>query len=226
MEIHDDECFCVKDEIHNRPLRVERNHYRIHMIPGNPGLISFYQDFLHELGRELQGMPGCSFTIEGRSLGGFEVESKRQLPNSIGLGDQILHVEQSVFGERSEQTDQTKEKVILMGHSVGSFILLELLRRRNEASRIRDLSCDVVGGLCLFPTVVDIAKSPMGRKAAWLMNIPFLAVFVRIFANVVVALLPTAMLRLIVGGFTRFPYDGVACVVAFLQSRIGVKESL
>lgn len=53
-------------------------------------------------------------------------------------------------------------RVILMGHSVGSYMLLEIIRRvRAKGEEIR-----IVGGICLFPTVLDIAKSESGKIAS------------------------------------------------------------
>jgi pimeloyl-ACP methyl ester carboxylesterase len=58
--------------------------------------------------------------------------------------------------------------VILIGHSVGAYILLEVLRRHLErrGKGCEDEGFRVVGGVLLFPTVVDIGKSPSGLRAS------------------------------------------------------------
>lgn len=56
-------------------------------------------------------------------------------------------------------------RVILMGHSVGSYILLEVIRRVREKAKIEEEAVRIIGGVCLFPTVTHIAKSESGRKA-------------------------------------------------------------
>lgn len=58
--------------------------------------------------------------------------------------------------------------MIIAGHSVGAFIAMEVLRilgeqRKKQGSRG---GIEVIGGIMLFPTIVDIAKSPSGRLLA------------------------------------------------------------
>jgi hypothetical protein len=205
----------------------------VFLIPGNPGLISYYHTFLSLLSRYLQVLkdeknsspatgvgsseepaavhPG--FRICGASLGGFDIEdrsendaekadtddaSKRK--RLYGLGEQIEFVEGSlenaiksslngqaagsqdeiVSGDQSSPQER-KARVILMGHSVGAYIAMEVLRRHREretrrktlntSSGLADCErdskldqIDIIGAVLLFPTVVDIAKSPSGKK--------------------------------------------------------------
>lgn len=60
-----------------------------------------------------------------------------------------------------------RPRVILMGHSVGTYIAMEVLRRHREnqtTTAAGDSGFDIVGGIMLFPTVMDIANSPAGQK--------------------------------------------------------------
>ncbi len=60
-------------------------------------------------------------------------------------------------------------RVILVGHSVGAYVGLEILRRRAETARqpaAADPALRVVGFVALFPTVTEIAQSPSGRRFA------------------------------------------------------------
>lgn len=90
-------------------------------------------------------------------------------------------------GEKKEEgRKRRRPRVILMGHSVGAYIAMETLRvlgERREKKRLvggggggggegeGDGESDgdggdepeVFGGVMLFPTVVDIAKSPSGK---------------------------------------------------------------
>ena len=48
---------------------------------------------------------------------------------------------------------------------------MEVLAKRQKAQQSsgvvgRDLNCEIVGGICLFPTIVDLAKSSRGRMAS------------------------------------------------------------
>jgi len=49
--------------------------------------------------------------------------------------------------------------VIVMGHSVGSYIGLELVQRHRRRLESGVKEVRIVGGICLFPTVVDIGES-------------------------------------------------------------------
>lgn len=75
-------------------------------------------------------------------------------------------------------------KVILIGHSVGAYIAMEILRRHRECIKQKGASADtggpgigasvnIVGGILLFPTVVDIAQSSSGRKLTVRFWLPF-----------------------------------------------------
>lgn len=82
----------------------------------------------------------------------------------------------------SSSTPAPKRKVILIGHSVGAYIAMEILRRHREgipdienlssdfgtatgsADSSSSNSFDIIGGVMLFPTVKDIAHSPSGQK--------------------------------------------------------------
>lgn len=158
----------------------------IFFIPGNPGLISYYYSFLPLLSQYLQssnepGVPDAAgnsvlksgIRICGASLGGFEVDDREAPRNEgekapYGLKEQIEFVERSLHNavEGSRSLGNTKPKVILMGHSVGAYIAMEILRRHREGEAKVGLDqMNLIGGVLLFPTVVDIAKSPSGRKA-------------------------------------------------------------
>lgn len=161
----------------------------VFFIPGNPGLISYYHSFLsllsqylkssnssHVAGSTGKGPLKSGIRICGASLGGFEVEDgetssseRREERNTpYGLGDQIEFVEKSLWNtvKGSSSQGNPKPKVILMGHSVGAYIAMELLRRHREGdAKVGQGQMDITGAVLLFPTVVDIAKSPSGRKA-------------------------------------------------------------
>ena len=185
----------------------------IFVIPGNPGVISFYHLFLSllvsNLSSEESTSPGtgngsndgvtvrnqlqdaskhahAQFYVYGKSLGGFEIQTG---PDSgeggklYGLKEQIEFVEKgledcvnrcqravlqrSVDGPESKNERNVRPKVILIGHSVGAYTAMEVLRRHREKRKLPsdDINdrTDIVAGILLFPTVMDIAKSPSGR---------------------------------------------------------------
>lgn len=153
-------------------------------IPGNPGLVSYYHLFLSLLAKELGNGngnrngdgdgDGDGFVICARSMGGFEVGLDESEDGRLyGLSEQIGFVEgqlRDVVGQvRDGDCQNGRVKVVLMGHSVGAYVAMEILRRWRDGRTIGEKKdgadeMDVIGGIMLFPTVVDIAKSASGRK--------------------------------------------------------------
>ena len=182
----------LSDSLHFRTHNPENENQPdgtvlLYMIPGNPGLIEYYRHFLSSLKGLLCSTAGCAqIDIEGNSLAGFEVKSTTpcllQETSPYNLQQQIDHVQSQVCdavrGIRSRDSDlgmllPRKTPVILIGHSIGSYILLEIVARQQAKQESQDRNtndidgeCTIIGGICLFPTIVDIAKSPNGKKAA------------------------------------------------------------
>lgn len=151
--------------VHHGRAQPLKTHYLIYFITGNPGLISFYIPFLSHLNSLLQDSrfstkQDVSFDVFGRSLSGFEVDrATRSTPYS--LEEQINNAEDAAIEfVKSVRLSDSSTRVILMGHSVGTYIMLEILRRQ----RLKAEGLDVRGGVCLFPTIVDLAGSPSGEK--------------------------------------------------------------
>jgi len=173
-----------------RPTR----RYLIYLISGNPGLIEYYRAFLarlHEgLARRHAGAR-VAFEVHGRSQGGFEVGGDPAAPLSRGrlrrlrrrrrrrrnysLREQVEHVEASVFDAAAAARDGGPEpRVVLVGHSVGGYILMELVRRYRQ--RLKEgkeggwVGPRIVAGICLFPTIMQITDSKKGInfKVSWI----------------------------------------------------------
>jgi hypothetical protein len=104
---------------------------------------------------------------------------ERQLRNCVRRWRQsVLQQDDASSSEPNstgERRSEPKAQVILIGHSVGSYIAMEVLRRSRERRENRsrggdadddgdEMEMEIIGGVMLFPTVVDIAKSPSGRK--------------------------------------------------------------
>jgi hypothetical protein len=159
--------------------------YLVYHITGNPGLIEYYRTFLTHLYGSLTSRPSISslepsssrldFQVYGRSLNGFEVDSASSSSVSsdhvnavkappYSLEEQIVQSQRALeeFVEKLTSEGAKDVRVILMGHSVGSYILLEIIRR----VRAKQEGVRIIGGICLFPTVMDIAKSESGKIAS------------------------------------------------------------
>lgn len=157
----------------SKPSLAQQTQVTIFFISGNPGLIAYYHTFLSVLSANLTGVrkDGLSFQIYGRSLGGFDLdEGSDSSAKCYDLEEQICFVQSdlSKFMSESARGDASspnaKGKVVLVGHSVGTYIAMEILRRHRENNRPEAIDLDIIGGIMLFPTVVDIAKSPAGQK--------------------------------------------------------------
>lgn len=246
----------------------------IFFITGNPGLIGYYYSFLSLLASRLASTFSPErFQVYGHSLAGFELDD----PNSASAHEQQPHEASDDYYDLEEQVcfvqrrldafisrngcdnvnaSGKRPKVILIGHSVGAYIAMEVLRRHrerqqaksdtsgsrnsgggggssssnmtNQSSRASTTALaefDIIGGVMLFPTVVDIAKSPAGQKLTvrhyhtttskhrtmadtlWmkikkLLNIiPQLALMAAFFARLLTALMPGGLLRSLVAAF-------------------------
>ncbi|OJI88974.1 hypothetical protein ASPTUDRAFT_49896 [Aspergillus tubingensis CBS 134.48] len=224
----------------------------VYFISGNPGLISYYYPFFTFLSDKLQSLSSSSssseekkdhhqFYIHGHSLAGFEVQPQSPLPTHYhNVEDQIQFIQQRLdsFVQATTTTQPystvRRPRVIIMGHSVGTYIAMEVIRRHRErqsfahANTTSTTDFDIIGGVMLFPTVMDIASSPSGKKLTTLLSlIPHLALIVSIFARILTTLLPDFALRALVKLFMADPpSQAVDTTCAFLKSKRGVRQAL
>ena len=165
--------------IPNRPT-IEQSTI-IFFIPGNPGLLSYYTLFLSQLSSLLSQSPSPSasppsqcYHITGTSLANFPSCFTREpaLNRPLGLEEQIDYVERALLSEvrvyQTERSNQGKRniervKVVLIGHSVGTYILLGILHRYHTLLNTND-AFEIIGGILLFLTVTHLAESPSGLR--------------------------------------------------------------
>ena len=148
--------------------------YLIYFLTGNPGLILYYQPFLsklHSLLASCSSTDSARFHICGHSLRGFEFQNDKnvKLPEEpLSLAEQIEYQEDLLYNHISSHRDRTGNtpKVILMGHSVGAYILLELIKNHPKRIEEGEQDFDLIGGVLLFPTITHIAQSPLGMVAS------------------------------------------------------------
>lgn len=157
----------------------------IFFLPGNPGVVRYYGHFLADLHNNLVTENLHHFdiiTTYGHSHPGFELgDPSRLLSPPITGGGPPYNLKQQIEGTiyRLKETarayaggDDAKYeplKVVLVGHSVGSYMLMEIVdwwqkqQALNKPGDPRNVEFQLVGGVCLFPTVVDLVKSPRGK---------------------------------------------------------------
>ncbi|KAJ5381846.1 uncharacterized protein N7496_004274 [Penicillium cataractarum] len=195
-----------------------------------------------------------SIQIYGCSLGGFEVQSQNASPTMTtgdaypdrrstlyDLEDQIVFVHdklntlmsQNASSANDPSESSARRKVILIGHSVGAYIAMEVLRRHREVNPVQadngyTVDFDIIGGVMLFPTVKDIAHSPSGQKLTTLLSfIPHLALVVSFFARILTTLLPTPALKALVKLVMHNPpAHALDTTTSFLKSAGGVRQAL
>ncbi|PBP28648.1 hypothetical protein BUE80_DR000266 [Diplocarpon rosae] len=136
-------------------------------------------------------------------------------PGLIGYYNTFLQSLHPLLGASDPQS------VILIGHSVGSYILLELIKRLGKSSPVK-----IKAGILLFPTITHIAKSPSGARLSTLFRIPNFPRKAGTVAKALVLLTPTNALRWLVGLVTRMPREAAEVTTSFLRSRMGVWQAL
>ncbi|KAL8716604.1 MAG: hypothetical protein Q9225_006082 [Loekoesia sp. 1 TL-2023] len=209
--------------------------YLIFLIPGNPGLIPFYDLFLstlHDLLKNSQASQSAKFHICGHSFAGFGTveEDVQNPPQLAGLQEQIEYVDDLLYNQVDEIREKAgghTPKVILMGHSVGAYILLEIIRRhpaRIQRDGSRDF--DLIGGILLFPTITHIARSLYGIVASTLLSIPGSAHIASAIVKALTYFIPSNLLYYLVRLIMRFPDHAARTTTAFIKSPTGIKQSL
>ncbi|KAL9038788.1 MAG: hypothetical protein Q9214_005143, partial [Letrouitia sp. 1 TL-2023] len=116
-----------------------------------------------------------------------------------------------------------------MGHSVGAYILLEIVRNHRKRIQSPDEDFDLIGGILLFPTIADIAQSPSGvvvSQQQRILRIPHFAQIAGACVKPLAVLVPMTVLYYLVKLFTWFPDHAARTTAAFIKSRTGVKQSL
>ncbi|KAL8695110.1 MAG: hypothetical protein Q9218_000388 [Villophora microphyllina] len=206
--------------------------YLIFLIPGNPGLIDYYDPFLSTLHTLLSGFRDSKFHLAGHSLAGFATtrEDKKSLLSShelAGLQRQIEYIDDLLY----EQVDEIWEasgktpKVILMGHSVGAYILLEIIQRHRTRIEDGKKDFDLIGGILLFPTITHIARSPSGIVASALLSIPHSPGIANAFVRCLTYLVPATVLYYLIRAL-NFPEHAARTTTAFIKSPSGIKRVL
>lgn len=160
------------------PPTTDAAHERVlvFFIPGNPGLVEYYRHFLDIIRRQLttrESKRNISYYIHGASLAGFDISpgsrqtlSKVQtLPLSLDeqVEDVYRRVERTVDRLRVKDSIEGDLPVILIGHSIGAFMVLQTVNKWQGLAKQGPTNMTLSAGICLFPTIYELALSPTGR---------------------------------------------------------------
>lgn len=139
------------------------------VIPGNPGVTGFYKMFMHTL-NEKTGYPVWIVGHAGHEIPRnnpiCSVQALKGNEGLFGLKGQVEHKVVCLLQNLSSillfQIDFIKSyvpkdaKLHLIGHSIGSYIILELLKEESIKKQVVDVNL-------LFPTVEYMAETPNGK---------------------------------------------------------------
>lgn len=204
-------------------------------MPGNPGLVEYYRPFIQHLHTRLYNsqtlkQQHASVETYARSFAGFEVPTEdaplRSQTRPYTLNQQINITEAKLREAIATVDHPGRTKVILMGHSLGGWMTLELISRlRLRLTTGIDEDMNVIAGVCLFTPVTHLARSPGGQRGARLLGVPFVPMFLIALAQAL-ALLPWGWLHALVQSVTGMPPRAAAVTSAFVASPHGVPQSL
>lgn len=118
------------------------------IIPGNPGIIEFYEKFAKDLNAETE------LDVLGISHTGHLYDEKVKNWQPLNLLTQINHKIEYIEKYLSDED----VNIILIGHSIGCYIILEVLNYMNK-----DLKKKVKKAFLLMPTIERMHESPNGK---------------------------------------------------------------
>ncbi|KUL86274.1 hypothetical protein ZTR_08373 [Talaromyces verruculosus] len=216
--------------------------YHIFFLPGNPGLVEYYAKFLLLLHSILNQVRSTTqFNIAGCSYAGFETgplssEEDNDEHKLYDITEQVTHslarLQEHINSTTTTTDNKTKPKVILIGHSFGTFVIAELMKRLYTPSSTKEKqqNYEIIGNILLFPPIPDLAKSPRGVKAAvlpfsFLTKWKYLPSIMSYIAKAVYKL-PLSWSNALVRYMTSFPSDALYTTRMFFGSRTGVAQAL
>ncbi|RUS85800.1 hypothetical protein EGW08_006429 [Elysia chlorotica] len=126
------------------------------IIPGNPGVPYYYEDFMQELYSHCGGqIPVWAIGQAGHIIPPGEHLS---ISNVVSTNDNLYGLEAQISHKLAfiQENIPADVSLILIGHSIGCYMILNILD--GLASR------DIARCFMLFPTIERMAVTPNGRK--------------------------------------------------------------
>jgi pimeloyl-ACP methyl ester carboxylesterase len=156
------ENFPPTETLYFPPITPTASSPLLFFLPGNPGLVNYYTSFLTQL-----SIAHPSLHILAASHAGFHPDepqlhkgySWKWGPQPWGLDAQVK-MKTELLQFAVEKLGDKNRKVLLMAHSMGAYLSLEMITGLKKAT---EEGSKILGGIMLFPTVLEIADSPQGR---------------------------------------------------------------
>jgi Lipid-droplet associated hydrolase len=169
---------------------------------GNPGVISYYDDFLTAL-----HVDSPSTTILGVSLAGHE---DYELQQPLSLTEQVDHkiriVDSIVSSPPFTSLTETRPRLVVMGHSVGAYMAFQVLKQRPQT---------VDNIFLLFPTLSDIhLGSTFAKTASILTAIPGSPKIVAWMSVILRLILPLPLLAIVIRMAHTLPGKSLSTTLA------------
>uniref|UniRef100_J3L815 Lipid droplet-associated hydrolase n=2 Tax=Oryza brachyantha TaxID=4533 RepID=J3L815_ORYBR len=101
-------------------IRAKEPSIHVLLIPGNPGIVAFYKDFVEELYENLGGK--ASITAIGHISHSKKDAERGRL---FSLHEQIDHKVDFI----EQEFQHSEQSLVLVGHSIGAYICLEIFNR-------------------------------------------------------------------------------------------------
>ncbi|KAM3452281.1 hypothetical protein MY5147_008454 [Beauveria neobassiana] len=210
-----------------------KTHALIYFIPGNPGVVEFYTDFLRSLRALLDKTESdTAHDIYGRNLLGFhdgdhEPFGPKNLP--FDLDAQVEGMWADIASQRygdDDNKDKPYDFVILIGHSIGAYIAVETFHRQTTNPKA---NLNLQHGFLLFPTISYIARSPSGLKITALQQsayLPGVEENLHRIAKALVYFLPQSTLQWVWAKYLGFSAAAAATLAEWLKSRDGLWQAI
>ncbi|GAO16623.1 hypothetical protein UVI_02012450 [Ustilaginoidea virens] len=220
-------------------VRGAKQRALVYFVCGNPGLIGFYVDFLDALRSLLDSSAAgaTAYDLYGANLAGFcDDEHEPFGPDNppLDVHAQVDATYRDVASRRvsspgggpdgGSADDKPYDLVILMGHSIGAYICVEIFHRHlRDASRAPHLR--LRHGFLLFPTIASLAASQAGTRLNRLRGLPTVDAHFATYAGALLGLLPQRALQWLVEKVLRFSPRAAGVTAEWLKSRDGVLQA-
>lgn len=187
-------------------------------IPGNPGLIEYYEEFLMLIHRQHPEWEVLGISHAGMSTASVSKSEKSKRNDVYSLKQQIDHKLEII-----KDFSSTNRPLIIMGHSVGAYMVQHIVLSDKLVGKV------VKMGL-LTPTILDIHTSKKGvvltKVLYWLKDLPQLAGW---FSSLLFGFfLPSFILRILLSFFMGCHRNssGVLTTTVLLENGEFVKQAL
>lgn len=105
------------------------------LVPGNPGIVTYYQPFMRSLWQRLSRRDTSNFHLHAIGIPGHDFKSLNA-HSRYGISDHvdfylsyIQHVVCAGGKQQQQQQEENKPNIVLLGHSYGSFLALKIIEK-------------------------------------------------------------------------------------------------